>query len=121
MAGLYMILSQVWRGIAGNMSGMNEKAEALIDCVLCVFGLEREELMNSRRFPLPVIRGMIYDTLIGIGCSTTQAGRYLGRDRTTVIYMVRRTRELIEVDKEVKKIYEKYKTIVDYGERKSID
>jgi len=100
---------------------MNEKAEALIDCVLCVFGLEREELMNSRRFPLPIIRGMMYDTLIGMGCPTIQAGRYFGRHHATVIHMVRRTRELIEVDKEVKKIYEKYKTIVDYGEWKSVD
>jgi len=42
-----------------------------------------------------------------LGCSYNNIGAYFGRNRTTVFYGVSRIKDLIDIDKRIKQIYEK--------------
>ena len=84
--------------------------DRMMPVMLAIGGVTEEDMMHTRKYPCPVLRGMMYIELQNAGLSLSQIGRCFYRDHASVLQCIRRTMELLDVDKEIRGYYEYFKT-----------
>ena len=87
---------------AAGFKTLAEEADKMLRVMTNLAGVSREKFLNSREFPLPQYRAIIYKRLHERGLSTIRIGQLFGKNHATVLHGIKYLDDLLEVsDKEI--------------------
>lgn len=80
-----------------------------------VTGCSSEELVGRRSYPLPYYRAMVASSLKHDGYSTSEIGRVMKRDHSTVQYGLKQLKSALEINgfADIKVIWRSYQTEIE--------
>lgn len=101
---------------------LKEKADKYLDVMLSLTQYDKQKCLESREYPLPIYRAVIYEKLYNDGFSKTQIGKAFGKSHCTVIHSLDLLRELREIgDKKVLELCMDYEIELNKPKAKTND
>lgn len=95
---------------------MMGKAKTIKDVMQEIANTDADVLMQSRRFPLPMCRAVMYDYLRSCGVSINRIGILYGKSHCTIMNALKKLRDLLETrDAETMRIYNEFHEKIHYG------
>lgn len=80
----------------------------MIDMICSLSGIDRDELLGTRKGFAPIYRAMIYTQLRKRGYSTLKIGVLFGRNHASVINGCKMLSDVMSVDREVSAFYSRF-------------
>lgn len=68
----------------------------MMDIMVSLSGMPRSKFIQSREFPLPMCRAIVYKRLIRMGYSTMRVGRFFNKTHATVLHGVKQLDNLLD-------------------------